>query len=82
MSDTDPLSALHTGFLGLAAVPYTLRRPRKFEDILTLDKVFGENLKGPLKISVKGKARQVILRFRKAFTVGCYFRERRKTALT
>ena len=60
---------------------YILRRPRKFGDILTLDKVFGENLKGPLKISVKGKARQVILRFRKAFTVGCYFRERRKTAL-
>ena len=60
---------------------YILRRPRKFEDILTIDKVFGENLKGPLKISAKGKARQVILRFRKAFTVGCYFRERRKTAL-
>ena len=60
---------------------FTLRRPRKFEDILTLDKVFGENLRGSLKISVKGKARQVILRFRKAFTVGCNFRERRKTAL-
>ena len=46
-----------------------------------IDKVFGENLKGSQKISVKEKARQVILRFRKAFTVGCYFRERRKTAL-
>ena len=45
------------------------------------DKVFGENLKGPLKISAKGKTRQVILRFQKAFTVGCYFRERRKTVL-
>ena len=58
-----------------------LRRPRKFEDIPTIDKVFGENLKGPLKISAEGKARQVKLRFRKAFTVGCYFWERRKTAL-
>ena len=58
-----------------------LRRPRKFEDIPTRDRVFGKKLKGPLKISAKGKARQVILRFRKAFTVGCYFRERRKTAL-
>ena len=36
-------------------------------------------MKGPLKISAKGKARQVILSFRKAFTVGCYFRKRRKT---
>ena len=58
-----------------------LRRPRKFEDIPTIDKVFGQNLKGPLKISARGKARLVILRFRKAFTVGYYFRERRKTAL-
>ena len=33
-------------------------------------------MKGPLKMSAKGKARQVILRFRKAFTVGCYFREK------
>ena len=52
-----------------------LRRPRKFEDILTIDEVFRQNLKGPLKILAKGKARRVILRFRKAFTVGCYFRE-------
>ena len=29
---------------------------------LTIDKVFGENLKGPLKILAEGKARQVILR--------------------
>ena len=58
-----------------------VRRPRKFEDMPAIDKVFGQNLKRPLKISVKGKARQVILRFRKAFTVDYYFRERRKTAL-
>ena len=58
-----------------------LRRPRKFEDIPTIDKVFGQNLKGPLKISAREKARLVILRFRKAFTVGYYFRERRTTAL-
>ena len=60
-----------------------LRCPRKFEDIPTIDEVFRLTLKGPLKISAKGKARQVILRFRRAFTVGCYFRELgRKAALT
>ena len=40
-----------------------LRRPRKFEDILTIDEVFRQNLKGPLKILAKGKAHRVILRF-------------------
>ena len=54
--------------------------PRKFEDIPTIDKVFVQNIKRPLKISAKGKARQVVLRFREAFNVSCYFRERRKTA--
>ena len=58
-----------------------LRRPRKFENIPTIDKVFEQNIKRPLKISAKGKDRQVVLRFRGAFSVGCYFRERRKTAL-
>ena len=58
-----------------------LRRPRKFEDIPTIDKVFEQNIKRPLKISAKGKARQLILRFREGFNVGWYFRERRKTAL-
>ena len=58
-----------------------LRRPRKFEDIPTIDKVFGQNLKGPLKFRLRGNSRQLILRLRKAFTVGCYFRERRKAAL-
>ena len=58
-----------------------LRRPIKFEDIPTVDKVFEQNIKRPLKISAKGKARQVVSRFRGAFNVGCYFRERRKTAL-
>ena len=58
-----------------------LRRPRKFEDIPTLEKVFEQNIKRPLKISAEGKARQVVLRFREAFNVGCYSRERRKTAL-
>ena len=48
-----------------------LRCPRKFEDIPTI----------PLKFSAKGKAPRVILRFREAFTVGCYFGERGKTAL-
>ena len=46
-----------------------LRHPTKFEDTLTVDKVFGQNLKRPLKISAKGKTGQVILRFREAFTV-------------
>ena len=55
-----------------------LRRPRKFADIPTKDKVYGQNLKGPLEISAWGRARQVILRFRKAFTVGKG--ERRKRA--
>ena len=58
-----------------------LRRPRKFENIPTIDKVFEQNTKRPLNISAKGKARKVVLRFREAFNVGCYFRERRKTAL-
>ena len=58
-----------------------LRRPRKFEDIPTMEKVFEQNIKRPLKISAKGKARQVVSRFREAFNVGCYFRERRKIAL-
>ena len=58
-----------------------LRRPRKFENIPTIDKVFEQNVKRPLNISAKGKARKVVLRFREAFNVGCYFRERRKTAL-
>ena len=58
-----------------------LRRPRKFEDIPTKEKVFEQNIKRPLNISAKGKARQVVLRFREAFNVGCYSRERRKTAL-
>ena len=48
-----------------------LRRPRKFEDTPTIDKVFGQNLKGPIKISAKEKGRQVILRFLEAFTVDC-----------
>ena len=60
---------------------YMLCRLRKFEDIPTIDKVFEQNIKRPLKISAKGKARQVVLRFREAFNVGLYFRERRKTAL-
>ena len=46
-----------------------LRHPRKFEDTPAIDKVFGQNLKRPLKISAKGKADQVILRFREVFTV-------------
>ena len=46
-----------------------LRHPRKFEDTLAIDKVFGQNLKRPLKIWAKGKAGQVIVRFREAFTV-------------
>ena len=58
-----------------------LRRPGKFEDIPIIDKVFEQNIKRPLQISAKGKARQVVLRFREAFNVGCYFWERRKTAL-
>ena len=58
-----------------------LRRPRKFENIPTIDKVFEQNTKRPLNISAKGKARKVVLRFREAFNVGCYFPERRKTAL-
>ena len=58
-----------------------LRRPGKFEDIPIIDKVFEQNIKRPLQISAEGKARQVVLRFREAFNVGCYFRERRKTAL-
>ena len=58
-----------------------IRRPRKFEDIPTIDEVFEQNIKRTLKISAKGKARQVVLRFREAFNVGCYFRETRKTAL-
>ena len=53
-----------------------LRRPRKFEDIPTIDKVFEQNIKRPLNISAKGKARKVLLRFLEAFNVGCYFRER------
>ena len=68
-------------FLKTENFPYMLRRPRKFEDIPIIDKVFEQNMKRPLKISAKGKARQVVLRFREAFNVGCYFRERRKTAL-
>ena len=58
-----------------------LRRPGKFEDIPIIDKVFEQNIKRPIQISAEGKARQVVLRFREAFNVGCYFRERRKTAL-
>ena len=58
-----------------------LRHPRKFENIPTIDKVFEQNVKRPLNISAKGKARKVVLRFLEAFNVGCYFRERRKTAL-
>ena len=58
-----------------------LRRPRKFENIPTIDKVFEQNVKRPLNISAKGKARKVVLRFLEAFNVGCYFREMRKTAL-
>ena len=57
-----------------------LRRSRKFEDIPTIDKVFEQNIKRPLKISAERKARQVVLRFREAFNIGCYFRERRKNS--
>ena len=37
-----------------------LRRPRKFENIPTIDKVFEQNIKRPLNISAKGKARKVV----------------------
>ena len=46
-----------------------LRHPRKFEDLPAIDKVSGQHLKRPLKISAKGQAGQVILRFCEAFTV-------------
>ena len=60
---------------------YILRRPRKFEVILTIDKVFGENLKGPLKISAKGKTRQVLdLTFSESFHCRLLFSGKEKNS--